>query len=267
MVRERVVIAKNYICPSKIPGVDFAVNPYVGCPHKCMYCYAERVMRHAPHEEEWGDFVDVKRCAAPIKLARLRGKRVILGTATDPYNPYEKKYGVTRRILEQLASAECCVGITTKSFLVVRDIDLLKSMPYVQVAISMNSTDDRFRAAVEPYASSVGKKIEALRRLCSAGVKTVLFMSPIFPVISDVARIIEAVRDCAGEFWFEGLKLRDPYKPRVLDFIKRAYPECAETYRQIYVRGDTSYWRGLSQMIDDFFISDPTAQYSKFLSW
>jgi DNA repair photolyase len=197
MVSERVVDVKNYLCPSKIPGVDFVANPYVGCPHKCMYCYAEYIMRHAAHTEEWGDFVDVKRCASPINISRIRGKHVVLSSVTDPYNPYEKKYGVTRRILEQLAMAECSVGITTKSFLVVRDIDLFKRMADVQVAISMNSTDERFRSEVEPYASGVGRKIEAMRRIHEAGIKTVLFMSPIFPMITDIAGVMESVRGIA----------------------------------------------------------------------
>jgi DNA repair photolyase len=223
--------------------------------------------RHSPHPEEWGDFVDVKRCAGPMKISRLRGKHVMLSSVTDPYNPYEKKYGVTRKILEQLAVAECSVGITTKSFLVVRDIDLLRAMPDVRVAVSMNSADDRFRAAIEPYASSVGRKVEALRRLHEAGIKTALFMSPIFPEITDVEGVIESVFPYADEFWFENLKLRGPYKPRVLDFIRRTYPQHADLYGRIYELGDKSYWHCVSKSIDDYFRVRGEGQYSKFLSW
>jgi DNA repair photolyase len=253
MVRESVVDVKNYISPSGIGGVDFAANPYVGCPHKCIYCYAEFMKRFTNHTEPWGDFVDAKRCAAPINLEKIAGKHVMLSSVTDPYNPYEKKYGITRRILEQLAHADCSVGILTKSFLVVRDIDLFKKMRRVRVGVSMNSTDEEFRSVAEPYASGAPKRIEALKRLREAGVQTYLFMSPIFPGLSDMTRVIESVWDYADEFSFENLKLRGPYGPRVLDFINRRYPECAGLYRTIYKEGDHSYWREMSSLIGSYF--------------
>jgi DNA repair photolyase len=208
--------------------------------------------RHTNHSEEWGDFVDVKRCDSPIDISRLRGKRVMLSSVTDPYNPYEKKFGVTRKILEQLAYAECDVGITTKSYLVVRDIDLFLKMRGVRVAISINSTDDGFRAQAEPYASSVGKKIEAMRRLHDAGIRTVLFIAPIFPILSDVIGIMEALRDCADEFWFDRLNLRGPNRRRVFDFIRKTRPECLALYRTIYELGDADYWRELAGTIGGY---------------
>ncbi|MDR1965800.1 MAG: radical SAM protein, partial [Synergistaceae bacterium] len=84
MVSEGFVSVKNYASPSKLPGVDYVINPYVGCPHKCMYCYAEFMKRHTSHVEQWGDFIDVKRCGAPINFSRLRGKHVMLSSVTDP---------------------------------------------------------------------------------------------------------------------------------------------------------------------------------------
>jgi DNA repair photolyase len=262
MVREGVVDVKNYISPSGIGGVDFAANPYVGCPHKCIYCYAEFMKRFTDHAEPWGDFVDAKRCAKPINLAKIAGKHVMLSSVTDPYNPYEKKYGVTRRILEQLVHADCDVAILTKSFLVVRDIDLFRKMRRARVGVSMNSTNDEFRAATEPYASGVPKRIEALKRLREAGVRTYLFMSPIFPGLNDVTRVIESVWDFADEFSFENLKLRGAYKPRVLNFIKTRYPEYSGLYRTIYTEGDNSYWREASFFIDAYFGTREYRPYS-----
>jgi DNA repair photolyase len=262
MVREGVVDVKNYISPSGIAGVDFAANPYVGCPHKCIYCYAEFMKRFTDHAEPWGDFIDAKRCGVPINLEKIAGKYVMLSSVTDPYNPYEKKYGITRRILEQLVHADCNVGILTKSFLVVRDIDLFKKMRRVRVGVSMNSTDEKFRYAAEPYASGVPKRIEALKRLHEAGVRTYLFMSPIFPGLSDVTRVIESVRDFADEFAFENLKLRGAYKPRVLDFIKIRYPEYSGLYRTIYRERDNSYWGDVSSLIESYFAARENRPYS-----
>ena len=262
MVRESVVDVKSYISQSGIGGVDFAANPYVGCPHKCIYCYAEFMKRFTNHAEPWGDFVDAKRCRAPINLRKITGKHVMLSSVTDPYNPYEKKYGITRRILEQLAHADCSVGILTKSFLVVRDIDLFRKMRCVRVGVSMNSTDDEFRAAAEPYASGVPKRVEALKRLHEASIRTYLFMSPIFPGLSDVTRVIESVWDFADEFAFENLKLRGAYKPRVLDFIKIRYPEYSGLYRTIYREHDNSYWSDVSSLIESYFAARENRPYS-----
>jgi DNA repair photolyase len=264
MVREGVVDVKNYISKSGIGGVDFAANPYVGCPHKCIYCYAEFMRRFTGHTEPWGDFVDAKRCSAPINLVKIAGRHVMLSSVTDPYNPYEKKYGITRGILEQLVHADCSVGILTKSFLVVRDIDLFRKMSRVRVGVSMNSTDEEFRAASEPYASGVPKRIEALKRLREAGVQTYLFMSPIFPGLSDVTRVIESVWDFADEFFFENLKLRGAYKPRVLDFIKRRYPEYSGLYRTVYGERDGGYWRETSSLIESYFEAREYRPYSVY---
>jgi DNA repair photolyase len=267
MVRERVIDVKNYVSPSKIPGVDFVVNPYVGCPHKCIYCYAEFMKRFTNHAEPWGDFIDAKRCAKPINPRKIDGKRVMLSSVTDPYNPYEKKYGVTRSILEQLARIDCGVGVLTKSFLVVRDIDLFRNMKNVQVGISINSLDEEFRAETEPYASSVVKKMEALKRLREAGVSAYVFVSPIFPGLSGVKRVIEAAWDFADEFMFENLKLRGPYKPRTLNFIKAKHPEYSGLYRSIYKEGDNAYWRDMGDMIRSYFAHREPRPYEIFFGW
>jgi DNA repair photolyase len=145
------------------------------------------------------------------------------------------------------------VGILTKSFLVVRDIDLFGKMARVRVGVSMNSTDEAFRSASEPYASGVPKRIEALKRLHEAGIQTYLFMSPIFPGLSDVTRVIESVWDFADEFSFENLKLRGAYRPRVLDFINMNYPEYSGLYRTIYAERDYDYWRETASLIESYF--------------
>ena len=134
---------KDILTASKIGR--YAINPYVGCPHACKYCYASFMKRFTNHPEAWGEFLDVKRCDKKIDLRKIAGKNVFMSTATDCYNPYEAKYGITRSILEQLVGSDCHLQISTKNKLILRDMDLLKRMKHLSIAMSVNTLDERFR--------------------------------------------------------------------------------------------------------------------------
>lgn len=241
------VWTKNLLSVSRIPGVDFTVNPYVGCPHKCIYCYAEFIKQHTDHTEDWGDFVDVKRCHARLPYKKIQGKTVVMCSSTDGYNPLELRFEATREILKDMVFSQCDFDlmILTKGYAVVRDIDLLLKLK-AKVGISINSLDDSFRAKAEPRASSVGKRLEALRLLREAGLETWVFMSPIFPGISDFRTVIDATRPWTCEYGFENLKLKGPYRPRVLEMIGREYPDLVSLYRRIFMERDYRYWDNLS---------------------
>lgn len=101
-VIEREIQVKDLVTKSNLPASDYVINPYVGCPHACKYCYACFMKRFSNHKEEWGSFLDVKLCDKPINGKKLQGKSVFLSSVTDCYNPYEEKYQCTRKILEQL---------------------------------------------------------------------------------------------------------------------------------------------------------------------
>lgn len=111
------VITNSYLSVSKLPDADYVINPYIGCPHKCIYCYAEFMKRFTNHSSEnWGDFVDIKRCKKKINLNRINNSATILiGSVTDAYNPLEKEYEITRKILEELISCQAHIEILTKS--------------------------------------------------------------------------------------------------------------------------------------------------------
>lgn len=229
--------ARDYITPSKLG--DFAINPYVGCPHACRYCYASFMMRHTTHDEPWGKFTDVKIVEKPISLKRISGKRVVMSSVTDPYNPLEAKYGVTRRILEQLIYSDCHLQIITKSKLVTRDIDLLQKIRHVSVAISINTADEKFRLDMD-RADSIADRMDALRKLHDAGIHTVLFMAPIFPFITDWKEIINRTRGYVDYYWLDGLNLRGNYANDIMGYIRTSYPQFYEDYLNIYYRGDKS---------------------------
>ena len=180
---EKEVAVKDLVTKSNLPASDYVINPYVGCPHGCRYCYACFMKRFTNHSEAWGSFIDIKRCDKPISKRKLQGKSVFLSSVTDCYNPFEEKYRNTRKILEQLISINCELNISTKSHLILRDIDLLKQCNNLKVSVSVNTLDEQFKNDMD-HASSIMKRLETLEILHQNGIYTVLFMSPIFPGIT-----------------------------------------------------------------------------------
>ncbi len=248
---EKEIEIKDYLTKSNLPDSDYVINPYVGCPHGCKYCYASFMKRFTGHREEWGTFIDIKRCSKPISKKKLKGKTVFLGSVTDCYNPYEEKYCITQSILKQLQDVECTVNISTKSSLILRDVELLKQFKDVSVAISINTLDESFKCDMD-NASSINARINTLKVLHENGIHTVLFMSPIFPAITEYKEVIEKSRPFVDEYWFENFNLRGEYKPRILKYINEKYPQYADLYKQIYVDGNKDYWDELAKEIEAY---------------
>ena len=233
IVAEKAV--NDYLTKSKIG--QYAINPYVGCPHACRYCYASFMKRFTGHTEPWGDFIDIKHAKRKIKAAQITGKNVFMGTVTDCYNPYEAKHGITRSILEQMVGVDCYLQIATKNKLILRDLDLLKRMRRLSVALSVNTLDENFRRDLD-RASTVQERLETLRTLHGNGIYTILFMSPIFVGITDWKAIIDASRSFVCEYWFEDLNLRGGYKTVILQYVREHYSEYYPLFERVYVKGD-----------------------------
>ena len=102
---EKEIQVKDYLTKSNLPASDYVINPYVGCPHGCKYCYASFMKRFTGHKEEWGTFIDIKKCNKEINIKKLENKTVFLSSVTDCYNKFEEKYKLTRKILKQLVNA------------------------------------------------------------------------------------------------------------------------------------------------------------------
>ncbi|MBR5260910.1 MAG: radical SAM protein [Oscillospiraceae bacterium] len=247
----REIQVKDYLTKSSLPASDYVINPYVGCPHACKYCYACFMKRFTGHDEQWGTFIDVKRCDKPVDIRKLKGKSVFLSSVTDCYNSFEEKYEITRNILKQLAKTNCEVSISTKSSLILRDIDILKTMPNLKVCFSVNTLDEKFGADMD-NASTIGARLDAMHKLHDAGIHTVLFMSPIFPYITEWKEIIERTWEFADEYWFENLNLRGDYKVKILDYIAANYPHLGEEYKRIYVNNNSLYWNELGAEIEEY---------------
>lgn len=246
---------KSYITKSNLPASDYVINPYVGCSHACKYCYASFMKRFTNHPEPWGEFIDIKRCDKPIDLKKISKKNVFLSSVTDCYNQYEEKYKLTRSILEQLIHSDCNLSISTKSSLILRDLDLLKQIKNLEVCMSVNTLDEDFRNDMD-NASSIKDRLNTLKTLHESGIRTILFMSPIFPYITDFKSIIETSKDFIDMYWFENLNLRGDYKKEILDYIKEKYPKYYQCYLDIYTKNDDSYWINLAKEIDNYCIKN-----------
>jgi len=205
MVEVREVEARSILNRSGIPGVDWAVNPYVGCQHACVYCYASFMKRFTGHAAPWGRFVDVKVNAPALLAHRLRrplppGSQVLLSSVTDPYQPAERHYAVTRRCLEALAAAGACVSILTKSDLVVRDLDIIASGREWDAGFTVTTLDAAWAAAFEPGAPPPRRRLAAAAAAARRGVKTWAFFGPVLPGVSDgpaaVAEMFSALAAC-----------------------------------------------------------------------
>jgi DNA repair photolyase len=195
----REIKVKSILTRSGIPGVDYCINPYVGCYHGCKYCYATFMKRFTGHTDEWGSFVDVKINAPEVLQKELRRKekgRVIISSVTDAYQPVEGKYKITRQCLEVLSEHQYEVDILTKSPLVLRDIDILKRIRDIDVGITITTDDDRIRKVFEPNAPPINTRINALKRLHENGIKTYVFIGPVLPMNPDA--LVEKIAPYAG---------------------------------------------------------------------
>ena len=135
----------NILSRSNLPVCEYSVNPYVGCTHGCKYCYASFMKRFTGHMEEWGTFLDVKNWPEIKNPERYAGKELFIGSVTDPYLPQEETYRRTRALLTQLQGSGAKISIATKSDLVLRDLDLIKTFPDARVSWSVNTLDESFR--------------------------------------------------------------------------------------------------------------------------
>ncbi len=247
----REIQVKNVITKSNLPICDYSVNPYTGCEHACKYCYACFMKRFTGHEENWGEFVDVKFWQ-PIKNAKkFEGKEFFIGSVTDPYQPSEEKYGRTRALLEQLKDSGASISVATKSDLILRDLELIRSFPSAQVSWSVNTLDEAFKNDMD-NAVSIERRLAAMKAFHDAGVRTACFVSPIFPEITDVKAIIEKSKDKCHSIWLENLNLRGTFKPTVIGYIERTHPELLPLYKDIYSYGNDAYWRTLDAELREY---------------
>jgi DNA repair photolyase len=184
-MKVKEIFAKTILTKTAISGFDYCINPYVGCGHGCRYCYASFIKRFTGHLEPWGEFIDVKVNAPQLlrkQLKRTKQGVVALSTVTDPYQPIEKKYQLTRKCLEALLEAQLSVNLLTRSPLCLRDIDLFKQFERIEAGFSISTHDEGIRKLFEPHSPSIDSRVKALRALHREKIRTYAFVGPMLPL-------------------------------------------------------------------------------------
>ncbi|HEV2520886.1 MAG TPA: radical SAM protein [Candidatus Acidoferrales bacterium] len=238
-------------CESNRVPFSWTVNPYRGCEFGCQYCYARYT-----HEfmelgaEEFERKIYVKQDCGPLAardlgMEKVQGEHIAIGTATDPYQPAEREFGVTRSILEQMAARKgLSVSITTKSDQVLRDLDLLRRISAhsgVSVNLSITTLRARLARILEPRAPRPDLRLRAIEELRRAGIAAGVFAMPVLPGITDreedLDALARAARD-AGAQWFAAsvLFLMPSAQKQFLPFLDAKFPKLARRYREWYSR-------------------------------
>ena len=236
---------------NRVHGMPFAwsLNPYSGCAHRCTFCYVRAFERRAdrPSDDRYGTSIRVKTNLVAVlrrELARRRWahETVVIGAATDPYQPAEGRYRLTRRSIEALAEARNPLSIITRGPLIVRDVDVLveaaRRAP-VSVTFSVPTLDPAIVATTEPGTAPPRQRLRALRTLVDAGIETSVGMAPILPGLSDrpelLADVVKAARDAgATAIWTNVLHLRPGTREHFLAHLGQDWPELVPRYQRLY---------------------------------
>lgn len=244
---------RKFLAKCDSPRVPFSwmINPYRGCEYGCKYCYAryahEFMELRDPLQFErkiYAKHFDANSFRDELKRVPL-GETIAIGTATDPYQPAERRFRITRAILEALATVEGFrIGITTKSDLVPRDIDVLREISrrhYLRVHVTVTTMDRELARLIEPMAPRPDLRIAAVRKLNAAGIRASSFCSPIMPLINDSDPSVDAVARAArgaGAVSFGGniLFLKSPAREVFLPFLEERFPLLVRRYRERYGR-------------------------------
>jgi len=187
----REIQAKSILSKSGV--YDYALNPYVGCQHSCVYCYAKFMKRFTGHGEKWGEFLDVKINAPALLAPEVRKKkigRVWISGVCDPYQPMERKYGLAKRCIAVLAENGWPFTVQTKSPLVLRDIETIRRSQDAEVGFSITTADEKIRRIFEPGAPPIRQRIEALACLHEKGIRTFVMIAPILPGADGLAQML-----------------------------------------------------------------------------
>jgi DNA repair photolyase len=231
---------------------DWSLNPYMGCVHQCTFCYVRAFERRAdrPSDHRYGTSIRVKiniaeRLRAELNRASWNGEHVVIGAATDPYQPAEGRYRLTRACIEVLRDASNPFGIITRGPLIVRDAELLAEAAAradVSVTFSVPTVDDDVWRTTEPGTAPPRQRLRALKELVAVGVRACVGMAPLLPGLSDhpssLERVIAAAREAgACGIWANLLYLRPGTREHFLECLARDWPELLPEYERLYSRG------------------------------
>lgn len=240
---------KTALNSSRLPGINYALNPYRGCSHACIYCYVPDVIKI--DRKSWGSFVEVKRNLPLILSRELKYRKpgvVGISTVTDPYQPIEEKYNITRYCLEQLLQYDFPISIQTKSSLVERDISLISSFRDIEVILSIATLKEDEKKILEPFSSSIQERLHTLEVFSEIGVTTSVFFGPIYPTITfdDIPYILDVFKS-VGVSYIMIDKFR--MKPGLWEYMSLKLKIHPELYRLFSKNLFSNYYERLRRYI------------------
>ncbi len=243
---------KSALNPVKGMGFKWSLNPYMGCEHRCAFCYVRAYEKRAdrPFDDSYGRAIRVKTNVAGVLRRELsrptwRRETVSIGAATDPYQPAEGRYRLTRACLGAFADFASPVGLITRGPMIVRDVDVLTTLARraeLSVMFSIPTLDDDVWRKTEPGTAHPRQRLRAIERLAAAGVRVGVGMAPVLPGLSDrpeqLEAVVRAARDAgASHVWAGLLHLRDGTRQHFLDVLQRYWPELLPHYLADYRTG------------------------------
>jgi DNA repair photolyase len=272
---------------NRVKGMRFkwSLNPYMGCVHRCTFCYVRAFEHRAdrPADDRYGTSIRVKINVADVlrrELARPSWERewIAIGAATDPYQPAEGRYRLTRGCLEALAEARNPFSIITRGPMIVRDLDVLVEAARradVSVTLSIPTLDDEVWRKTEPSTAHPRQRLKAVKKLVAAGIDAAVGMAPILPGISDgpdqLREVVKAAREAgATGVWTNVLFLRPGTREHFLEHLAEDWPELVPHYRELYRRRaylpaeeTKPLRREVSALVREFDVADRRLQPAK----
>ncbi len=249
MQRCRTALSK-----SRLPGLVYSLNPYFGCQHGCIYCYSPSVFRNEAIARNWGRSVKAKTNIPEVlakEVQQLAIGTVGVSTVTDPYQPAESKFNLTKKCLEILSKKGFPVSIQTKSDLILRDVDIIKPNGF-EVGITLTTLNNDVSQRIEPGASKPDSRIQVIEEFHQRGVKTWIFLGPIIPRINDddenVTRILEVARKTESKVLYDKLNLKAFVLERMITTLQQFEPDLIRTIPKL-VETDSDWWRTVSLRI------------------
>jgi DNA repair photolyase len=275
-VEYRIEPCKSALNPVRGMPFRWSLNPYMGCAHRCTFCYVRHFEQRAdrPGDDRYGRSIRVKPNVADVlrrELARSawHHEEVALGTATDPYQPAEGRFRLTRACIVELAESGTPFSIVTRGPLVVRDLDVLQAAAHevqVSVYVSLPTLDERVWRTTEPGTAPPASRLRAVRALADAGIDVGIGMAPILPGLSDapeqLAAVVHEARAAgARTIWASVVHLRPGVREHFLEALARDWPEQVEHYEALF--GTRAYLpaavaRGITAPVNEARLATPS---------
>lgn len=248
---------KTALSPVKGMHFEWSLNPYMGCAHRCTFCYVRAFERRAdrPSGDEYGTSIRVKPNIVEVLRTELQSRRrrsghVAIGSATDPYQPAEGRYRLTRQCIQALGEARTRFSIITRGPMALRDRDVMVEAARrtsMSISFSVPTLDDDVWTRTEPGTAHPRQRLKVLRQLADAGINAGLSIAPVLPGLSDrpeqIETVVRAARDAGAQFiWCGTLRLSPGTREHFLECLARDWPELLPRYEGMYTRASAPKW-------------------------